>query len=34
MIDWKKVLANEGKKKANEYMHQILKDFKLKNDHE
>jgi precorrin-2 dehydrogenase/sirohydrochlorin ferrochelatase len=26
MIDWKKVLANEGKKKANEYMHQILKD--------
>ena len=26
MIDWKKVLANEGKKKANEYMHRILKD--------
>jgi precorrin-2 dehydrogenase/sirohydrochlorin ferrochelatase len=26
MIDWKKVLAYEGKKKANEYMHQILKD--------
>jgi siroheme synthase-like protein len=25
-IDWKKVLANEGKKKANEYMHRILKD--------
>ena len=28
MIDWKKVLANEGKKKANEYMHKILKDLK------
>ena len=26
MIDWKKVLANEGKKKANEYMQRILKD--------
>ncbi len=26
MMDWKKVLANEGKKKANEYMHHILKD--------
>jgi len=26
MIDWKKVLANEGKKKANKYMHNILKD--------
>jgi precorrin-2 dehydrogenase/sirohydrochlorin ferrochelatase len=26
MIDWKKVLANEGKKKANEYMYRILKD--------
>jgi siroheme synthase-like protein len=26
MIDWKKVLANQGKKKANEYMHRILKD--------
>ena len=26
MLDWEKVLANEGKKKANEYMHRILKD--------
>jgi len=26
MIDWKKVLKNEGKKKANEYMQHILKD--------
>jgi len=26
MIDWAKVLTDEGKKKANEYMHIILKD--------
>jgi siroheme synthase-like protein len=26
MIDWEKVLANEGKKKANGYLHRILKD--------
>ena len=26
MLDWEKVLANEGKKKANEYMHRIIKD--------
>jgi len=26
MIDWAKVLANQGKKKADEYMHRILKD--------
>jgi len=26
IIDWEKVLANDGKKKANEYMHIILKD--------
>ena len=26
MIDWKKVLEIEGKKKANEYMHKILKE--------
>ncbi len=26
MINWEKVLANDGKKKANEYMHRILKD--------
>jgi siroheme synthase-like protein len=26
MIEWKKVLANEGKKKANEYMRKILRD--------
>jgi precorrin-2 dehydrogenase/sirohydrochlorin ferrochelatase len=25
-FDWKEVLANEGKKKANEYMHQIFKE--------
>jgi len=28
MIDWKKVLANEGKKKINDYMNKILKDLK------
>ena len=28
MIDWKKVLVNEGKKKANEYIHRILEDLK------
>ena len=30
MIDWKKVLANEGKKKADAYIHGILKDLKQK----
>ncbi|MGB5895945.1 MAG: bifunctional precorrin-2 dehydrogenase/sirohydrochlorin ferrochelatase [Ignavibacteriaceae bacterium] len=30
MIDWKKVLANEGKKKAKEYIHSILEDLKQK----
>jgi len=30
MIDWKKVLANEGKKEANEYIHSILEDLKQK----
>ena len=29
MIDWKKVLANEGKKNAKKYMHSILKDVKI-----
>ena len=30
MMDWKKVLANEGKKKADEYIRDILKDLKQK----
>ena len=29
MIDWKKVLKNEGKRKANEYMLKIIKEIQL-----